>query len=138
VVVIFLTDEAFRKNWENDGYGMRKDGSTDCKGLRQCLEELSLSVPLKQVRIQDGKSEAEIWDIFNQVYSILECEDRVTMDITHAFRSIPMLAIVLLNYARALKQISISGIHYGAFEVLGNLSMVENMPLIERRVPISI
>lgn len=136
LVVIFLTDDAFRKNWEDDGHGTRKDGSMGCRGLRQCLEELSLPVPVKPVRIPDGKSEAEIWDIFDQVYSVLNCEDHVVMDITHAFRSIPMLAIVLLNYARALKQISISGIHYGAFEVLGNLSMVDNMPLKERRAPI--
>jgi CRISPR-associated Csx2 family protein len=136
LVVIFLTDEAFRKNWENDGHGTRKDGSTSCQGLRQCLEELTLKVPVKPVRIPDGKSDAEIWDIFDQVYSVLACEDQVIMDITHAFRFIPMLAIVLLNYAKALKGISISGIHYGAFEVLGSLSMVDKMPLKKRRAPI--
>jgi CRISPR-associated Csx2 family protein len=134
LAVIFLTDEAFKKNWENDGHS--REISTGCRGLRQCLEEMKLSVPVKPVRIPDGKSEAEIWDIFEQVYSVLNPEDQVVMDITHAFRSIPMLAIVLLNYAKALKQISIAGIHYGAFEVLGNPFAVEKMPLAERRAPI--
>ena len=133
LVAIFLTKEASRKNWENDGHG---NGSESCNGLQQCLKELSLSVQVKPVFISDGKTETEIWDIFDQVYSILESQDQVTMDITHAFRSIPMLAIVLLNYAKALKQVSISGIHYGAFEVLGSLHLVKKMPLSERRAPI--
>lgn len=136
LAVIFLTDDAFKKNWGNDGHSSAMGNSSGCRGLRQCLEEMKLSVPVKPVRIPDGKSEAEIWDIFEQVYSVLNSEDQVVMDITHAFRSIPMLAIVLLNYAKALKQITIAGIYYGAFEVLGNPFTVGKMPLAERRAPI--
>ena len=58
------------------------------------------------------------------------------MYITHSFRSIPMLAVVVLNYAKALKQIKISGIYYGAFEALGPISKVKEMEPEERIAPI--
>ena len=57
-------------------------------------------------------------------------------DITHAFRSIPMLAIVILNYAKVMKNIIIEGIYYGAFEVLGSIREASALSSKKRRVPI--
>jgi len=136
-ILIFTTDEAEKKNWQDNGHKDRETGKAlRCKGLNKCIEDLNLSVPFYNVTIPDGKSEAEIWDIFRIVLDQLNQGDEVVFDITHAFRSIPMLAIVILNYAKTVKDISLSGIYYGAFEVLGSIPEAKKIALQERRVPV--
>ena len=129
-IVIFTTDEAIRKNWQDNGHAM------PCAGLENCIKKLSINAPAEPVLIPAGKSENEIWDIFRIVYNTLNRNNRVVFDITHAFRSIPMLAIVILNYAKVMKNIVIDGIYYGAFEVLGSISEAKSIQQEERRVPI--
>lgn len=136
-ILIFTTDEAARKNWQDEGH---KDRETKKplkrKGLKKCIEDLNLSTPYESVPIPEGKSEQEIWDIFGKVFGQLNQCDEVVFDITHAFRSIPMLAIVVLNYAKVMKDITLQGISCGAFEVLGSIHQTREMPLDKRRVPI--
>lgn len=129
-ILIFTTDEAFQKNWQDHGHG---DGNP---GLKSRLEALILSPRLEQVAIPEGRNIEEIWQIFQIIYDKLQEGDRVICDITHAFRSLPMLVLSVLNYARTMKQVTTEGIYYGAFEVLGMPSQVKNMPLEQRRAPI--
>ncbi|WP_373500892.1 TIGR02221 family CRISPR-associated protein [Desulfococcus sp.] len=134
---IFITDEARKKNWEDDGQRDReKKCNKQCQGLKNRIDLLNLPFPVEAIPIPEGHSEEEIWDIFQLVFGILKEDDEVVFDITHAFRSIPMLAIVILNYARVLKNIRLLGIYYGAFEALGPSWEVAKMPVEERRAPL--
>lgn len=126
-VIIFLTKKARQINWEPE---------TKEPGLKGCLKDLNLPFKLIDVEIPEGKSSEEIWKIFEIVYNSLQDEDNVILDITHGFRSLPMLGIVLLNYARFLKRIKVLGIYYGAFEVLGTKDEIEKLPINERNAPI--
>ena len=83
-----------------------------------------------------GKTENEIWDVFQIVYDSLNRGDKIVFDITHAFRSIPMLAIIILNYAKIMKDVTLKGIYYGAFEVLGSIQEAKKLSLSERNAPI--
>ena len=47
-----------------------------------------------------------------------------------------MLAIVILNYAKAMKGVKLLGIYYGAFEVLGTIFDAKNIDPEKRYVPI--
>lgn len=132
---IFTTPDAYKKNWL-DGYFLDKTTNQLLEGLCTRIQKLAPVPKVKNVPIPEGKNEEEIWDIFTLVYNEIEQGDIVVLDITHAFRSIPLLASVVLNYAKVLKDVSIEGIYYGAFEVLGNPRDVSKMPLEERRVPI--
>ena len=129
-IFIFTTDEANRKNWQDNGH------KPQSKGLGNCIKDLKFDAPAEFVLTPVGKSEKEIWDIFQIVYDVLNQEDEVVLDITHAFRSIPMLAVVILNYAKVMKNVTLKGIYYGAFEVLGSIPEVKKLPLSERRAPI--
>ncbi len=131
-IFILTTDEAFNKNWMDGGHQELSEG------LRTRIERLNLRAKAEAIKITSGKTVDEIWNIFNQIYDLLNDGDNVIFDITHAFRSIPMLAIVVLNYAKALKNINLEGIYYGAFEILGHPKEVEKeIPRIEdRNVPI--
>jgi CRISPR-associated DxTHG motif protein len=43
------------------------------------------------VDIPEGRSEQELWEIFDRVASAVDEGDTILLDITHAFRSIPMI-----------------------------------------------
>ena len=60
----------------------------------------------------------------------------MVFDITHAFRSIPLVAIVVLNYVKVLKRARLKSVVYGAFEALGSIHEVKAMPVERRRVRI--
>lgn len=135
-IMIFTTKASYEQNWLNDGHVDREKNIIPSEGLEERLLKLELGVPIKTLRIKEGLTEQDIWDVFNTVYANINEGDEVIFDITHAFRSIPMLAIVILNYAKVLKNIRIIGLHYGPFEKLGRVEDVKNMDLNERNVPI--
>lgn len=136
-ILIFTTDESHQANWLANGHKDRKNGDIKkCNGLKYCIEKAELQAEVQQISIPKGQSEQEIWEIFQIVYDRLKSGDEVIFDITHAFRSIPMLAIVILNYAKTMKNVTLSGIYYGAFEVLGSYYEVKELSLEKRRAPI--
>ncbi|MFH1122584.1 MAG: TIGR02221 family CRISPR-associated protein [Pseudomonadota bacterium] len=136
-ILIFTTQEAERINWLDDGHVDRTTGSRlRREGLKNRIEGIRLSPTLERVLIPEGRSEDEVWDIFESIFARLDQGDEVVFDITHGFRSIPMLAIVVLNYAKALKDIKVRGIYYGALEAIGNPQKAASMAVEERRAPI--
>lgn len=136
-IFIFTTGEACKKNWLDNGHIDRETkGPLPRTGLENRIRGLGLAACIEKIDIPEGKSKDEIWQIFNNVYDRLNPGDEVVFDITHSFRSIPMLAIVVLNYAKVIKKISLKGVYYGAFEVLGPLEVAKNIPPEKRLVPI--
>ncbi|MDK2876260.1 MAG: hypothetical protein PWQ22_670 [Archaeoglobaceae archaeon] len=75
---------------------------------------------LQPVDIPEGKSEAELWEIFDHVAASVEENDAVLLDITHAFRSIPMIVFAVAAYLRRTKSVTIERIIYGAYEAREN------------------
>jgi CRISPR-associated DxTHG motif protein len=65
-----------------------------------------------------GQSEEELQEIFTTIVeSIGEAEpDSVSLDITHGFRSLPMVYFASLTYVSTLEDIEVEGVYYGAFE----------------------
>jgi len=135
-VLIFTTDEAYEKNWLDNGHRTQGGQALERLGLNAALARLGLNALIERVPIPDGKSEQEIWNIFQILFDRLAPGDQVIFDITHAFRSIPMLAMVVLNYAKVFKQVSLDAIYYGAFEVLGSFQQARQLPLERRVVPV--
>ncbi len=118
-VIIFLTKKARELNW-NKTIAERKRNGKDTpepyKGLEAVLQEMGLKATIEDKDIRDGMDEAEIWEVFQTIYDTLEEGDEVYMDLTHSFRFLPMLLLVLGNYAKFLKGITIKNIVYGNYE----------------------
>lgn len=136
-IVIFMTEESRKKNWlGKDEY---KDANFN-EGLRRRLEKikksLNIDFEIKDVRIPEGRNENELWEIFEMINNNIDEGDRIIFDITHSFRSLPILVLVALNYVRFLKNIRIEQIVYGALEALGSIREVEKMPEEKRFIPI--
>jgi CRISPR-associated DxTHG motif protein len=77
---------------------------------------MKLPFKVKSVTIPDGKDEKEMWHIFKIIYDELQIGDELYIDLTHSFRYLPMLLLVLSNYAKFLKKTSVKSLTYGNFE----------------------
>lgn len=123
--IFFLTKDAKEKNWVGEaGLESRLSSVTVNNG-----EIISQDIP-------NGFNINQIWEIFQIVFDQIQMNDVLVLDITHAFRSLPMLGMVLINYLKATKNVKIQGIYYGAFEALGPMHIVKEMPLKDRNVEI--
>lgn len=130
-IFIFCTKLSLEKNWNDNG-----QRNTDSEGLCTRLKNIKLPIPFEAVEITEGFSEEDIWDIFNKVYHKLNKGDNVYLDVTHAFRSIPIFSTVLFNYAHYLKGTNLKVVYYGAFEKLGPAYKVKDMNVEDRNAPI--
>ncbi len=135
-IFMLLTEDAKKNNWKSPAQKGNKKG--EYIGLEEIVASIGLNCKCEEIPIPDGFSELEIWEIFEETFSRLNECDEIYFDITHAFRSIPMLIMVLINYAKFLKNVEIKSISYGAFEKLGPAYKVENEIDVENRfVPIT-
>lgn len=79
--------------------------------------ELGSGVPVTPIRIPEGRSETEIWQIFAALTEALQTGDEVILDITYGFRSLPMLSIIAAAFLRVAKGVAFKHLIYGAFDV---------------------
>ena len=135
-ILICTTDESHDKNWLDNGHKDKEGLPITCEGLDTRLKRFDLFVPVEEIKIPSGKSEEEIWDIFDVIFQQLKNEDQLYLDITHAFRSLPMLAMVILNYAKVMSNVSVQSISYGAMEALGSVQDVKELGIEQRNVPV--
>lgn len=114
---IFTTERACKENWD---IVERKNTLINevikYTGLKTLLERMNLPFKPENEMIPDGKDENEMWDIFNIIYNKLQDDDELYVDLTHSFRYLPMLLLVLSNYSKFLRNISVKYISYGNFE----------------------
>ncbi|MDO4210784.1 MAG: TIGR02221 family CRISPR-associated protein [Bacteroidales bacterium] len=118
LALILLTAGAEAKNWEDNGHRDRDTNEViEQTGLRVQLERMALPFEVRPVRgLPDGNNEQEIWTIFSRIFDELDEGDELYFDLTHGFRYLPMLALVLGNYAKFLKHATVRHISYGNFE----------------------
>ncbi|NLM60321.1 MAG: TIGR02221 family CRISPR-associated protein [Clostridium sp.] len=88
--------------------------------------------------IDYGLNEKELWsnfDVFMRIADNLEEGDEIYLDITHAFRSIPLFMYLMLDLIKILnsnKNFKIAGLYYGMLEAnrdLGYAPIVDLSPL---------
>jgi CRISPR-associated DxTHG motif protein len=71
---------------------------------------------IEWVTIPDGKCEHEFFKIYREVSNKLPPDSQVVLDITHGYRSLPMLGLLSLGYLRIAKRVSLEHVLYGAKE----------------------
>lgn len=98
-VVAFLTRKAHKTHGEALAEEIKKRGHI-----------------FRQVAIPEGRSEREIWEIFEIISESLAGGQRVVLDITHGFRSIPILMLGAVLFLKEARGIELGGGYYGAYE----------------------
>jgi len=99
-----------------------KDKSVDdendkTKRVDYLEEKLGDKTKVEVIIIPEGKSEAELWKIFDQLVNSVKDDENILFDITHGFRSLPLLALTMITYIRLVKPgATIERVIYGAHE----------------------
>lgn len=75
-----------------------------------------LGEKLQPVDIPEGKSDAELWEIFDRIAAAIAEGEELILDVTHAFRSLPLIVFAVAAYLRSTKRATIRRIIYGAYE----------------------
>jgi hypothetical protein len=94
-VIVLVTPEARQKHW-----------STLQSSLT--IESIAKDIP-------SGETEAETWQIFDVLVESIEPNTQILFDITHAFRSIPILILLGSAFLRKAKNVDIQGLYYGLY-----------------------
>ncbi|GCD78013.1 hypothetical protein JCM31826_14950 [Thermaurantimonas aggregans] len=130
-IVIFMTEDSKIRNWLDNGHKDRNTGQIILNnGLEKRLNNFGTRARIEPVIFPiDGRNEQEIWQLFAIMIHQLHENDEVYIDVTHAFRSIPILFTVLSQYARHRLNINIKSITYGNFE--GRDQNTQIAPLID-------
>lgn len=125
-LIVFLTEESRNAKRPTDEL-------TYFQQLEKLHSEKRLVTP-EEIIIKSGKSEQELWEIFETIASNLHKGDELIFDITHAFRSIPILSLLVIAFLRETKEIKLKAIVYGAFEAKdenGNAPVFNLTPFVD-------
>ncbi len=79
----------------------------------------SFSGGIKDIDIPLGATQDELWEIFNTLNDAVGESDEVAMDVTNGQRSLPMLALLTAAFMKTARDVSVSHLLYGAFDVGG-------------------
>lgn len=84
--------------------------------LENLKNSLGDQITVTPVDIPSGRSETEIWEIFDAVVDSVEANSQIIFDITHSWRSIPMFVLLASAFLRKAKNVDIQGVYYGAWD----------------------
>lgn len=117
-LLVFVTETAKNKQPCSSKHSAHNQTTPRPEKEKTYLEVLQdrLGAIVEPVDIPEGRSEAELWEIFDRVASTVNEGDKIVLDITHAFRSIPMLVLTIAAYLRRTKGVTVEHIVYGAYE----------------------
>lgn len=117
LVLMLLTDLARKNNWDRNlktRFCAKLQKEVAYQGLEKILLDMNLSY--QDIAIPDGKDSEQMWEIFEVIFDKLQEGDELYLDITNSFRYLPMLLVVLVNYAKLLKNVKVKAIFYGNYE----------------------
>ncbi|MBN2009977.1 TIGR02221 family CRISPR-associated protein [candidate division KSB1 bacterium] len=79
-------------------------------------QKLKGVVTLTPILIPEGKSEKDLWFMFDKIVESIPNGATLAVDVTHGFRSQPILMLAICFYLRLVHDVEIPHILYGAFE----------------------
>lgn len=77
---------------------------------------LAEKIQFSPINIKLGRNEEELWELFQSVIEVIPEGESLIIDVTHGFRSQPMLLLSISIYLKVIKNVKISHILYGAFD----------------------
>lgn len=76
----------------------------------------AIDIVPKYIRINDELGPEGQWHLFETILDYIQEHDRLTLDFTHGFRSMPIIFSSAINFLQQSKKINLGGVYYGAFE----------------------
>lgn len=78
--------------------------------------ELDDVAPMEWVMIPSGANEAEMWEIYESLGDCVAPGQEIALDVTHGFRSLPLLVLLAAGFLRVARQVRVRHILYGAYD----------------------
>ncbi|MBX6773566.1 MAG: TIGR02221 family CRISPR-associated protein [Chloroflexi bacterium] len=102
-LMVLATPQAQAKNGEDLAAELQRSG---CR------------IPHRFVSIPECRNEDEMWELFDVLSDQLRQyhNQRIVLDVTHGYRSLPVLALMAAAYLRVAADITVSRIVYGAYD----------------------
>jgi len=76
-----------------------------------------LGIPVQCLLISYARNEAEQTAILTDLAAKLQPGEKIIIDVTHAFRHLPMLALVAARYLARVRGVQVQEVYYGALEM---------------------
>lgn len=89
---------------------------SDLELLNKTIDKGLNSTGSKCYIVKDGETEEELWKIFDKFLKILNeinGEDELYIDITHLFRSLSVMSVIITEFGKTYKNFNLSGVFYG-------------------------
>ncbi len=90
---------------------------------------------VEPVEIPEGRSSDELWMLFRILVDVVPPGEELLLDVTHAFRSLPLFAVTAALALRSLRGVRIAAILYGAYEArdpaTDRTPLFDLMPLVD-------
>jgi len=87
--------------------------------------------PVRVVEIPLGQEEGELWRIFALIAEQVGPGEHIALDITHGFRSLPMIALMAVCFLRAARRAEVERILYGAYEARDESTFPPRVPMFD-------
>lgn len=78
-------------------------------------EDLRTACSFEAVRVPEGRTEEELWELFSVVAEQVPEGAELVVDVTHGLRQLPVLMLAACQYLMATKRVTVEHILYGAF-----------------------
>lgn len=65
--------------------------------------------------------------LLSSIIDSIDRDDQVYLDITHGYRSIPMIALTAIQYLKFIKKVNILNVFYGQFECLDQIKPIVSL-----------
>jgi len=99
-VSVLLTNEARERHWNDFRAELKQQGFSS----------------VEPIPIPSGVAENELWEIFNAITDHVDEEEEVIFDITHSYRSIPIIILLSIAFLKVVKNCRLKGLYYGAYD----------------------
>lgn len=109
-VYIILTPEAKGMHWESD------NESDSESNLKTSFSRINPKAAIHTIEIENEVDEILDWNLFHHIIENINEGDLIYFDVTHGFRSFPLIAINAVNYAQTLYEgVTLESIFYGKY-----------------------
>jgi len=82
---------------------------------------------LTPVPIEDDLSSEAQWRWFEAILEHIQTGDRLTVDLTHGYRAIPIVFSTAINFLQKARGVSLDAVFYGAYDKNRSLSPIVDM-----------
>lgn len=74
-------------------------------------------IPVRCLLIPYARNEQEQTAILTSLAGVIDPSEHITLDVTHGFRHLPMLALVAARYLTHVRKVNVAEVYYGALEM---------------------